>query len=151
MIVSKRKPRVEAETDYVALYDRHFQNEIDSGSSTAAADLKAFGLTSIQWTQDHPMHADYLPMGNKGQCCFCGGKGADMPVTILGTGVSAHSGPGRQGKYEIEAKREASCWDAVVWQLSAMARAGLAAEGLQVGPAMEVLMIERASEMVAAE
>jgi hypothetical protein len=134
MIVSKRKSRIESEViDWVSVYDQQIQACLADGLDEKLADLKAFATCSMLWLQQHPMHGDYLKMGNQGSCCFCGERGADMPISILGVGVFAHSGPGRQGKYEMAAKREVSCWDATVWQLSAMARAGLAAEGLQVG------------------
>jgi hypothetical protein len=134
MIISKRKPKIETEAiDWAAVYDDQIHHHLAAGLDAEQADLRAFATCEMLWLLQNPLHGDYLAMGNRGICCFCGRKGADMPLQILGTGVFAHSGPGRPGNFPLEAKRSPNCWDATVWQLSAMARAGLAAEGLRVG------------------
>lgn len=139
-LISKRKPKVETERiDWVGMYDQHFQNNLATGLDERQAERKAFGACSMLWLQHNPMHPDHLPMGNKGICCFCGEKGADMPLSILGAGVMAHSGPGRAGKFELVPVEkitnwEPNCWDAMVLHLHGIAALGLWVEGLKVVP-----------------
>lgn len=133
MIIERRSPSIETEpVNWAAAYDQELKNNLDGGMADCAAEAKAFATCSMLWLQQNPMHSDYVAMGNKGVCCFCGSKGADVPLSILGTGVFAHSGQGRPSRYEMKAKREPGCWDAVVWQLARMARAGLEFEGLVI-------------------
>jgi len=140
-LISKRKPRLETQRlDWVAMYDAAFQTFLAEGLSEKQAESKAFATCSMHWIEQNPWSPEHLPMGNSGVCCFCHGKGADMPLSILGTGVMAHSGPGRQGKFELvpvekTSNWEPNCWDAMVLHLFQNSEIGLGFEGLRLGSA----------------
>jgi hypothetical protein len=137
-IVSKRNPQIEPDSvDWVSTYDALVQNLLAGGLDAAQADRRAYAECCKQWIRQHPMVS--LPMGNKGICCFCREKGADKPLSILGAGVMAHSGPGRAGKFELvpvaqTTNWEPNCWDAMVLHLYGTATIGLWCEGLKVDP-----------------